>query len=125
MKIELVNEQNYSMLVEWWKEHNWGIVPFSMLPKIGFIVDGTVAGFIYSTDSQVCLIEWIISDPKSEKLKRKKCLDYLLSVLCETAKDMGFKMGYTYTKNKGLIENLEKNGFQQTDTDVVHFIRRL
>lgn len=125
MKIELVNEQNYEMLVEWWKGHNWGIIPYSMLPKIGFIVEDTVAGFIYSTDSEICLIEWIISDPKSEKLKRKECVDILLKTLCSTAKEMGFKIGYTYTKNKGLIENLEKNLFEKTDFDVIHFIRRL
>jgi hypothetical protein len=125
MKIELVNEQNYSMLVEWWKQHNWSPVPLSMLPRTGFIVNDIVAGFIYSTDSNLCLIEWIISDPKSEKIKRKESLSVLLDTLCMAAKELGFNACFTYTKNKGLIETLQKNNFNETDKEMIHFIRSL
>lgn len=125
MKIELVNEQNYEMLVEWWKGYSWPSVPFNMLPKIGFIVNDTVAGFIYSTDSNICLIEWIIGNPKSSKEERKKSLIQLLNTLCNTAKDMGYNHCFTYTKNTGLINSLELVGFKKTDEQMVHFMRSL
>lgn len=125
MKIELVNEQNYKMLVEWWEGYSWPIIPFSMLPKIGFIVNGVVAGFIYSTDSKICVIEWIIANPKTIKEERKKSLEELLTLLCNTAKDMGYTHCFTYTKNSGLINTLELSGFKKTDENMVHFMRSL
>lgn len=125
MNIELVNEQNYEMLVEWWKGYSWSAIPFKMLPKIGFIVNNTVAGFIYSTDSKICMIEWIIGNPKSSKEERKIALDGLLAVLCSTAKELGYTHCFTYTKNLSLINTLEQNEFKKTDEQMVHFIRSL
>jgi len=125
MKIELVNEQNYNKLVEWWKGYSWPVIPFVMLPKIGFIVNDVVAGFIYSTDSKVCMIEWIVGNPSCSKEVRKQSLKELLSVLCNTAKEMGYTCCFTYTKNSGLISSLEQAGFQKTDEQMVHFMRSL
>lgn len=125
MKIELVNEQSYKVLVEWWKGHSWPIIPFNSLPKTGIIVDNTVAGFLYSTDSNVCMLEWVISNPKSEKLHRKECLDILFNELLSIAKNKGFEFCFTFVQNKGLIQSLEKNNFKKTDDNMVHFIRSL
>lgn len=124
MKIELVDNENYKILEKWWLGHNWPPVPRSMLPKIGFIVNDTVAGFIYTTDSEICIIEWIISDPESHKIKRKESLDFLLKLLCDTAKDLGFKACFTYAKNGGLMQSLEKIGYEKTDEQMTHFIKR-
>lgn len=125
MKIELVDEQNYEILTEWWKGYSWPVVPFAMLPKIGFIVNDTVAGFIYSTDSKICMVEWIVGNPKSVKEERKKALEELLTLLCSTAKEMGYTHCFTYTKNSGLINTLMQSGFQKTDEQMVHFMRSL
>ena len=100
MKIELVNDQNYGMLVEWWKGYSWPSVPYNMLPKTGIIVNDTVAGFIYSTDSEMCSMEWIIGNPSADKKQRKECTIILIDTLCEIAKKMGYKYCFTYTKNK-------------------------
>lgn len=125
MKIELVNEKNYELLVEWWKGYSWPVVPLAMLPKIGFIVNDVVAGFIYSTDSKICMIEWIIGNPRSSKEDRKKGLNELLMLLCNTAKELGYTHCFTYTKNSGLIKVLEKSDFKKTDEQMVHFMRSL
>ncbi|NBO22950.1 hypothetical protein EBU94_06400 [bacterium] len=125
MQVTPVNSENYIILTEWWKGHEWPAIPFEMLPKIGYIVNNEVAGFIYSTDSSICMIEWIISDPKSNKDSRRKSLSFLLNFLCEKAKEMNYKMCFTYTKNLGLINNLESNKFLKTDSDMIHFVRSL
>lgn len=125
MKIESVNKENYSMLVKWWEGHKWPIIPFESLPKIGIIVNDTVAGFLYSTDSNVCMLEWIISDPNSDKQKRKESLVILIDRVCSMAKDMGFKFCFTYVKNKGLMNTLTENSFTKTDEEMIHFVRSL
>lgn len=125
MKIELVNQENYNILKQWWEGYSWPVIPFEMLPKIGFIVDNVVAGFIYSTDSKICLIEWIIGNPDSDKNERKKALNNLLNVLCNTAKEMGYTHCFTYTKNSGLINALKLNEFKKTDEQMIHFMRGL
>jgi hypothetical protein len=125
MKIELVDEKNYNMLVEWWKGHEWPIIPFDSLPKTGIIVNDIVAGFLYSSDSNVCMLEWIISDPNSDKEKRKESLNILIDKICHIAKDMGFKYCFTFVKNKGLINTLKENSFNKTDEEMIHFVRSL
>jgi hypothetical protein len=125
MKIDFVNEQNYGMLVEWWKGYSWPSIPYSMLPKTGIIVNDTVAGFIYATDSEMCLIEWIIGNPLADKKQRKECTAILFDTLCEIAKQMGYKHCFTYTKNTGLVDSLLKNKFNKTDDNMIHFMRSL
>lgn len=125
MKIELVDQQNYNKLTKWWEGYSWPSIPYEMLPKIGFIANDCVAGFIYSTDSKICVIEWIIGDPTADKDKRKESLNLLLDQLCSTAKKMGYNFCFTYTKNSGLITTLEQNNFKKTDENMIHFIRGL
>ena len=125
MNIQLVNKENYNILVDWWKGHAWTPIPYDMLPKVGFIVNDSVAGFLYATDSSMCVIEWIVSDPKSDKNLRKESIKILLDHLCNEAKKLGFICCFTYTKNKGLIQKLQENNFIKTDEDMIHFIRSL
>lgn len=48
MQVTPVNSENYIILTEWWKGHEWPAIPFKMLPKIGYIVNNEIVGFIYS-----------------------------------------------------------------------------
>lgn len=125
MKIEPVTQENYKVLVEWWKSHGWDAIPFDILPKIGYIINDNVAGFLYSTDSTMAIMEWFISNPNSTKEERNENLNILINFLSEIAKDLGFKTCFTYTVNKGLINKLENNGFLKTDENMVHLVRRL
>jgi len=125
MIIQPITKENYNVLVEWWKGYSWEAIPQECLPEIGFIVNDVVAGFIYKTDSNICLMEWIIGNPQADKDLRKKSISLLLNHLCDIAKNMGYKMCFTYTKNTSLIDSLEHNEFQKTDEQMIHFLRSL
>lgn len=125
MSIEIFKETDYPTLYSWWTDHGWSPVPFNMLPKTGFVVDNICAGFIYITDSQLCHMEWIISDPNSDKEKRDVALNTLIDTLCMVAKEYNCKAVFTTAKQKVLIERLKHHGFTTTDTEMVHLIKRI
>lgn len=106
---------HYIEICSWWKFHNWPSIPLSALPKNGIVViaDGVmaVAGWIYQTDSDICLLEWFIANPKVRRFKRSESIDCLLRVAKDAAKKMGFKTIFTTAKNESLIGRMEKSGF--------------
>ena len=65
-----------TILMEWWKDWGWTPPPKDFLPQEGtggmmvLDPDGTpiCAGFIYITNSKVCLIEFIVSNKKYRKI---------------------------------------------------------
>lgn len=123
MSIRLFNSSDYEMLSSWWKQHEWPSIPLSFLPKIGIIVDDCVAGFIYSTDSKICWLEFIISDPKCEQKKRQDALNLLIQEASNTAKDLGYEVIFTLASHKGLIEKYKNNGFKVTDNNMTNLMR--
>lgn len=123
MNIRHFEESDYQLLCSWWNGHKWAPVSLEMLPKIGYVVDDVCAGFIYINDSKLCHLEWLISDPKSDKEKRSKALDLLIDTLCFTAKEYGCSAVFTATAHKNLIERYKKNGFNVTDLNMVHLIK--
>jgi len=123
MNIRLFNPSDYELLCSWWKEHNWPSIPFEFLPKIGIIVDDCVAGFIYSTDSKICWLEFIISDPKSENYKRQVALNILIEEACKTSSALGFKAIFTSVSHKRLIQKYQNNGFEITDNNMTNLMR--
>lgn len=125
MNIEIFKETDYPTLCAWWKDHQWSPVPLNMLPRTGYIVDNICAGFIYITDSQLCHMEWIISDLKSDKEKRDKALNVLIDTLCLTAKEYKCKAIFTTAKQNVLIERLKNHGFNTTDMNMTHLIKRI
>ena len=72
MNTRLLKDEDWDTLCEWWKAWpGWESPPKSLLPdngKGGLMVekDGIpiIAGFIYLTNSDACLLEWIVSDPE-------------------------------------------------------------
>lgn len=123
--IKRFEHSDYPLLVEWWKSHKWPSVPQECLPQIGFIVNDLCAGFLYQTDSSICIMEWIIADKKSDLVKRRESLDILIATLSNEAKNLGFKHIFTSTPHTSLISRYKKLGFNQTDTNVTNLLRSI
>lgn len=122
---------DYEMLSQWWTDWKWKPVPKDMLPMdTGILVMAderpVCAGFIYKTNSSICWIDWIISDKNyTDKESRSECLSLLLHLLCDVAKEMGYKVGYALLKHEGLAERYEKHGFTKGDTYNIEMIKHL
>lgn len=119
--------KHYRDVASWWDSHNWPIIPLSTLPKVGFVAmdkdDPIAAAWLYQTDSDLSILEWYISDPKSDWKKREEALGDIINAASEFAKENGFKTIFTFCNNKRLIDKLQSNKFQKTENNMTHFVR--
>lgn len=118
-------KSDHITVCRWWKAHNFTALTLATLPTTGFIIDGVCAGFLYSTDSDFCLLEWVISNPEISKEERAKGLDLLIDTLLETAKEKGFRLVFSTLEHPKLIQRYEDHGFQITDKNMTNLIKVL
>lgn len=117
----LIDEDYETILCKWWSDWGWESPQKDFLPhngKGGLIVfDGDIpicAGFIYTTNSQVAWVDWIVSSKTyRKKPQRKNAIEWLIVSLENLAKRTGHTYIYALIKHKGLIGVYEKLGFIQ------------
>ena len=119
MKLRTLTEQDWDTLCNWWEAWpKWVNPPKSFLPdngKGGFMVekDGKpiCAGFIYLTNSDAVLLEWIVSDPEYRENDRKDALELLITGAEAACKEIGKKHMFTIGRNRHLIDMHKKLGW--------------
>lgn len=129
MKLRTLTEQDWNTLCNWWEAWpKWVNPPKSFLPdngKGGFMVekDGKpiCAGFIYLTNSDAVLLEWIVSDPEYRESDRKDALELLITGAEAACKEIGKKHMFTIGRNRHLIDTHKKLGWS-VDPDPSHEI---
>ncbi len=103
MKVRWLKEEDYPILVEWWKFWRFFPPTQEILPSNG--LSGLVvtdenncmicAGFLYATNSPIAWIEFIVSNPSvKDKKIRKESLTFLIQELSNLAKKNNFKVIY-------------------------------
>jgi hypothetical protein len=120
--VPFVPAEHYAQIAPWWTGHNWPVIPMGFLPATGFIVPGVAVGFIYSTDSDVALMEWIVSNPKATPRDVVSALSAIIKSLKEAAKENGYTAIFSFIKNEGLKTLYQRNGFKVTDTGMTHVL---
>lgn len=119
---------DYKKISEWWNKRDSDPIPSNLLPAIGYIVDECCAGWLYKTDSDFCLIEWIVSDPSSDKIERDEALDVLIDTLENEAKKQGFTVMFTSIsrdKTPHLEDRMKKHDFVLGDENMANYIKRI
>ncbi len=121
MNWKLLSFGDYETLCEWGEYWRFPLPPKDFLPHSGILFNGILvyreeqelcAGFIYETNSAVCWMEYIISNPYvRDRDLRKECINYLIDCLSEMARNKGFKYIFTTVKNENLINKYIDNGF--------------
>lgn len=121
--------KDYDMLSIWWKQHEWPAVPFSCLPTFGLIIEcdklAACAGFLYATDSNISILEWVVSNPDVDALERSHALDILLVKLEAQAKEYGSQFIFTFLKHERLMKRVEDHGFLKTDSEMQHYVKEI
>jgi len=79
------------------------------------------AGFIYLTNSDAVLLEWIVSDPEYRENDRKDALELLITGSEAACKEIGKKHMFTIGRNRHLIDTHKKLGWS-VDPDPSHEI---
>jgi hypothetical protein len=113
-----LKETDWDMLVSWWKWWRWPEMPKDMLPENGtggFLVSKNgipiVAGFIYTSNSRLAFIDWIVSNPEYKDKNRKQAIATLISMAEEAFKASGYKYMITFGRNKSLIDTHKELGY--------------
>ena len=123
--VRALNASDYDdILVGWWRDWGWDAPAKDFLPDDatgGLIVfDGdepVCAGFMYTTNSKVAWVDWIISSKTyRKKPTRKECLDLLIYALTHICKSKEHKYVYALIKDRNLINTYENFGYVKGDS---------
>lgn len=121
--------KDYEDIFNWWTKHNWAPIMPHSLPTTGIVVENDskklCAGFLYRTDSNLCWMEFIISNPDSEKEERDISLDLLISELIIKAEEFNCKVIFSSINHPSLIERYKKHNFVETDKQMTNMIRSI
>jgi RimJ/RimL family protein N-acetyltransferase len=134
LDVRILNSSDYDeILVGWWKD--WGFTPPSkdFLPDNGaggcMITDGdefVCAGFLYSTNSKIAWVDWIISNKNyRKKPERSEAISLLVLTLTNIAKNLGNKYAYSLMDNERLIETYKKLGYIKSASYIEELIKYL
>ena len=129
-----LNENDYdTILVEWWRQWDWEPVEKEFLPDDGkggiMVLDGdepVCAGFVYTTNSKVAWVDWIVSSSTyRKKPQRKEALTLLVETLTNICRNTGHKYSYALLKTHSLVEAYESIGYVKGDKQINEMIKLL
>ena len=128
-----LRESDWDILLSWWDWWpGWKAPAKNFLPKNGtggLMVEKNgipiIAGFIYKTNSDVALFEWVISNPKYKDKDRKDAIGKLLIDAENKIKEMGYKRVFSIGRTKNLINTHKKLGWSVDDTPSHEIIKNL
>lgn len=134
LDVRILDSSDYDeILVGWWKD--WGFTPPSkeFLPSNAtggcMIIDGdepVCAGFLYTTNSNIAWVDWIISNKNyRKKPERKEAISLLILTLTNLAKNLGNKYAYSLMDSKRLVEIYESLGYKKSASYTEELIKIL
>lgn len=128
----LLNEGDYDELCRWWQWFRFPVIPKECLPENGcggimISKDGIdiCAGFLYYTNSAMCWIEFIVSNPDYKSKDRGEAIRILIDELSADAKRNGFECIFTSVKNQSLIKHYEACGYRKKYNNTTEMIKIL
>lgn len=86
---------------------------------LGIIEPGIAAAFLYITDSNLALIDHMVSNPNSDPKARDQALDAIVSELVTIAQNLGFDIVYGITNNEAVIDRGIGHGFIRLDSSIM------
>jgi hypothetical protein len=115
--------QDYGLIKSWWEARSFPAIAPTFLPKTGFIVENHAVGFLYRTDSALAWMEWITTNPESDKIERDKALNLLIETLFTEAKRLGHSVLFTSVQDAGLIERYQRHGFALSEGGMSNMVK--
>lgn len=105
--------------IQVWAKHRGTEYTESQFPKVGFIVDGYAAYFLYQTDSTVCFLENLIANPLTEGSDRCEAIDLVVDAVISEAKALGFTVAYATSGLPAVIFRGLRHGAQPQTNQVL------
>jgi|TARA_B100001094_G_scaffold148503_1_gene143805 hypothetical protein len=132
-KIRKLTENDYPLLVSWWKKWKWPVLPKEFLPNNGtggYMVEKNsiqiVAGFTYLTsNSKVAWLEWIISNPDYKEKDRDEAVETLIITSEEVCRKLGYNFMFSIGRNQNLINKHKKLGWSVDNTRSHELVKKI
>ena len=124
-------DQDYPILVKWWNDWEFGVVPKECLPPNGIMVEEegipVCAGGLYIGEgTQFGFMEWIVTDRQADQRLVHRALKKCIDSIMQFARDKGLKLVYTATKEQALHKRYQKyHQMVLTESNVKTFLRDL
>lgn len=120
--------EHFEEVSSWWKFWRWNAHPTpQILSDIGYIVEkdglNLCAGWLYTTNSCIASMEFLIGNPFADRETRSDALDFLIECLGQRCLKEGKISFMTNIKNPALAKRLTRLGFIAGDTELKQFIR--
>ena len=116
MEVRQYTLNDYQMIAEWYIERRMTPPKSEQLPVIGFVVDGTAAGFLYNADGKLALLEGYIASPRSSAYLRDVALDLITENLINAAKKLGVNKIFAASSLRAIQRRAEVHGFKGRPT---------
>ncbi len=117
-------------LVKWWKAWGWEPIPRDFLPEdatSGLMVSkgeqNICAGFLYLTNSKVCLTEFVVSNKEYREKDRSEAIELLIDCILELANENGYKYAHVILKNDSLLNKYLESGYIVSDKKVTEMMK--
>ena len=128
-----LKESDWDTLVAWWETWpEWKPPARNFLPEGGtggLMVEKNgipiVAGFIYETNSDGVLFEWVVSNPDYREKDRQDAIEKLINDAETKIKEMGYKHIFSIGRSKRLIDTHKKLGWFVDDKSSHEIIKNL
>ena len=106
-------DKDYPYLVNWWKQHEFGIVPKKCLPPDGIIVEENnipicASGLYCCTGTKFGFMEWIVADKTASIKNIHKGLNLCITEIFKLAKKYNMELIYSMTANTSLHKRYTK-----------------
>jgi|TARA_R100000935_G_C2766622_1_gene135913 hypothetical protein len=133
LEIRRLKNKDWDTLTSWWdKWPGWKPPPKDFLPDNGtggFIVEKNnvpiVAGFMYFTNSEGVLLEWIVSNPSYKDDDRQDAIEFLILTCEEYVKAADKKYIFSIGRNKHLMDTHKKLGYHVDAKASYEIIKKL
>jgi hypothetical protein len=121
---------HYAMICDWWTRQKFTPIAPELLPQRGLVVQSDegiplCVGFLYSTDSAMGWVEFIVGNPDARRRDVSHALDRLLECLVDLSKLIGHRALFTSSNLKGLVKRFTRAGFTIGDINTTQLVRGL
>ncbi len=121
-------EKDFIEFKDWWEFWRWkDRVNPDVLSDIGYVIekDGVniCAGWLYTTNSLIASIEWVVANPYVPKEDASEGLNFLIECLSQRALKEEKRLIMTTINSSTLAKRLEALGFIMTGENLKQFIR--
>lgn len=119
--------EDYKSVSALWRQYpDWAPLPESSLPERGMVVmeDGVylAAGFLYSTDSDICWLEWVVGNAQVESDKRREAISHVVDSIIDWSKELGYKNVFSSVVHPNLIKLYKEKGMMTDNLPMINFI---